>query len=122
MNFCRATGPLATVVGFVLLIATGSLAEVKVGWNGSTYIQDDEKGYKIKIGGRIMNDWVWNDADSSVESAIGGADDGVIFRRARLFSLRASGSVSTAERSEVSGFFNSWATSAANISIASMRL
>src|SRR6202021_2692305 len=32
------------------------------------------------------------------------------------------GSVSTAERSDVNGFFNSWATSAANISIASMRL
>ena len=28
----------------------------------------------------------------------------------------------TAERSDVSGFFSSWATSAANISIASMRL
>jgi len=40
----------------------------------------------------------------------------------RLVSLRASGSVSTADRSDVSGFFNSWATSAANISIASMRL
>ena len=42
--------------------------------------------------------------------------------RARLFSLRASGSVSTAERSEVSGFFSSCATSAAKASIASMRL
>src|ERR1700712_4343507 len=42
--------------------------------------------------------------------------------RARLVSLRASGSVSTADRSEVSGFFSSWATSAANISIASIRL
>jgi hypothetical protein len=34
----------------------------------------------------------------------------------------ASGNVSTAERNEVNGFFNSCATSAANISIASMRL
>ena len=34
----------------------------------------------------------------------------------------ASGSVSTAERSEVSGFFSSWATSAAKLSIASIRL
>ncbi len=42
--------------------------------------------------------------------------------RAAVLVLRASGSVSTAERSEVSGFFSSWATSAANISIASMRL
>ena len=36
-------------------------------------------------------------------------------------SLLASGSVSTALRSEVSGFFNSWLTSAAKLSIASMR-
>ena len=34
-------------------------------------------------------------------------------QRARLSSVLASGSVSTAERSEVSGFFSSWATSAA---------
>ena len=37
-------------------------------------------------------------------------------------SVLASGSVSTAERSEVSGFFSSCATSAAKLSIASMRL
>ena len=42
--------------------------------------------------------------------------------RARLVSLRAKGMVSTAERSDVSGFFSSCDTSAANISIASMRL
>ena len=42
--------------------------------------------------------------------------------RARLSSVLASGSVSTAERSEVSGFFSSCATSAAKLSIASMRL
>ncbi|MCH7550042.1 MAG: hypothetical protein IH969_11010, partial [Candidatus Krumholzibacteriota bacterium] len=53
-------------------------AEVKVGWKGSTYIQDDEAGYKIRIGGRIMNDWIWNDADSLL--------DGTFFRRARLYS------------------------------------
>ena len=47
-------------------------------------------------------------------------DDGE--QPARLSSVLASGSVSTAERSEVSGFFNSCATSAAKLSIASMRL
>ena len=41
--------------------------------------------------------------------------------RLRLSSVLASGSVSTAERSEVSGFFSSCATSAAKLSIASMR-
>ena len=40
----------------------------------------------------------------------------------RLFSFFASGRVSTAERSEVRGFFSSWETSAAKVSIASMRL
>ena len=43
-------------------------------------------------------------------------------RRSRDSSVRAMGSVSTALRSEVSGFFSSWATSAAKLSIASMRL
>ena len=41
--------------------------------------------------------------------------------RAREASFLASGSVSTALRSDVSGFFNSWLTSAAKLSIASMR-
>ena len=41
--------------------------------------------------------------------------------RLREFSVLASGSVSTALRSEVSGFFSSWLTSAAKLSIASMR-
>ena len=39
-----------------------------------------------------------------------------------ISSLLASGRVSTALRSEVSGFFSSCATSAAKLSIASMRL
>ena len=43
-------------------------------------------------------------------------------RRSREFSVLAIGSVSTALRSEVSGFFSSCATSAAKRSIASMRL
>ena len=42
--------------------------------------------------------------------------------RALASSVLASGRVSTALRSEVSGFFSSWATSAAKLSIASMRL
>jgi hypothetical protein len=41
---------------------------------------------------------------------------------ARIPSLRARGRVSTALRREVSGFFSSCATSAAKLSIASMRL
>ena len=42
--------------------------------------------------------------------------------RARLSSVLATGSVSTAERSDVSGFLSSCATSAAKLSIASIRL
>ena len=43
-------------------------------------------------------------------------------RRARCSSVLAIGSVSTALRSDVSGFFSSCDTSAAKLSIASMRL
>ncbi len=43
-------------------------------------------------------------------------------RRSCDCGVRAIGRVSTALRSEVSGFFSSWATSAAKLSIASMRL
>jgi len=79
---------LAVVAGVaaLLMVATAASAELEVGWKGSTYFKDTDAGYAIKIGGRIMNDWYWNNADAALDSAITGVVDGVIFRRARLFS------------------------------------
>ena len=54
----------------------------------------------------------------SIASAVG--DFGLLWHIIGV--VRAIGSVSTALRSEVSGFFNSCATSAAKLSMASMRL
>lgn len=42
--------------------------------------------FKLKLGGRIMNDWLWwLEPDDDVEDAVGRLDDGTEFRRARLF-------------------------------------
>ena len=63
---------------------------------------------------------VGNVGDQPVEAAHVVLDD-VHQPRLRESSFLASGRVSTALRSEVSGFFSSCATSAAKLSIASMR-
>jgi phosphate-selective porin OprO/OprP len=81
---------LAAVCGVLVLSGVPASAEVEAGWKGSTYIQDEGKGYKIQIGGRIMNDWVWNDADADLDAAVSGIENGLRFRRARLF---ASGTI-----------------------------
>jgi phosphate-selective porin OprO/OprP len=39
--------------------------------------------FKLKIGGRIQNDWFWGDADSDLDT-IGSLEDGTEFRRARI--------------------------------------
>ena len=62
---------------------------------------------------------VGNVGDQPVEPPYVVLDD--VHQPLREFSFLASGSVSTALRSEVSGFFSSWLTSAAKLSIASMR-
>ncbi|MGH7163866.1 MAG: OprO/OprP family phosphate-selective porin, partial [Planctomycetota bacterium] len=47
--------------------------------------ETSDKSFSVKIGGRVMNDWFWKDADDPVRAAFAGvSEDGVTFRRARL--------------------------------------
>lgn len=80
MNFRNGIRLVAMISGLVVALPGAGVvsAEVKVGWKGSLYVQDDEAGYKINVGGRIMHDWIWTDSDS--------IPDGTLFRRARLYS------------------------------------
>ena len=65
--------------------------EFKVFWKDGLNFQTLNKAIKMKIGGRIHNDWAWfNVSDDLGEPADGGFDfeDGTQFRRARLRQRR----------------------------------
>jgi len=80
MNLRDFVRPVAVASGIavVLFSAIIASADVEAGWKGSLYVQDDDAGYKIKVGGRIMIDWIWTDVDS--------IPNGTLFRRARLYT------------------------------------
>lgn len=80
------TATIRVALAAMLLAAGSARAGVEVGWNGSTRVWDHEKGYAIRFGGRIMNDWVFNSPDDSLGAAVPGITDGTRFRRVRLFS------------------------------------
>jgi len=47
--------------------------------------QSDDKSFKIGVGGRIMNDWAWLNADDALEDEKTVWESGTEFRRARLY-------------------------------------
>ena len=47
--------------------------------------QSDDGQFKVKVGGRMHNHYTWWSADSDFETAGADPEDGVIFRRARLY-------------------------------------
>ena len=59
--------------------------DFRVFWKEGLRFESLDKNFKLKFGGRIMNDWAWMDADSSVEKSKGNAMDGTEFRRVRLY-------------------------------------
>lgn len=52
--------------------------------NGSRFTTED-KAFELRIGGRIHNDWIFGTQDEDYQDAFGAYEDGVIFRRARLY-------------------------------------
>jgi phosphate-selective porin OprO/OprP len=71
-------GVLATsVVSFAATDLTTS-------WNNGLSFQSQDKNFKLKIGGRIQNDWAWFSQDDSNAVYYGNIQDGTEFRRARI--------------------------------------
>lgn len=75
------------LVGFALVSigATTSApasAESIFQWNNGFSLEDKEKGYKLKFGGRIQADYTFSSGSSVFDDSL---DDGFEFRRARLF-------------------------------------
>jgi phosphate-selective porin OprO/OprP len=85
-----------------LMMTTGARADddttINVYWKDGLRLDTGNKAFRLKIGGRIMNDWGFFDVPNSIETfsteldggglpvpAIGKQDDGTEFRRARLY-------------------------------------
>ncbi len=56
-----------------------------VKWKNGLRFTSPDKQFQLKIGGRIMNDWAFFEADDKVDAAFGDTQDGTEFRRARFF-------------------------------------
>ena len=78
---------MGAMVVCLLAPATAALAETEMGWSKALYVRNKDKGYDIKFGGRIQNDWIWNNADEDMEAAVSGIENGIKFRRVRLLHL-----------------------------------
>jgi phosphate-selective porin OprO/OprP len=63
----------------------GSPSQFNVYWDKGLRFKSEDGNFKLKIGGRIMNDWGWFDEDNDILRSIGDQVDGTEFRRARLY-------------------------------------
>lgn len=54
-------------------------------WKNGFIFEDDEKSFKLQLGGRIHLDTAFFSADDEVEEQSGDFEDGVKFRRTRLY-------------------------------------
>lgn len=59
--------------------------DLNVSWSNGLRIADDEGQVKIKLGGRLMSDWVFQRGDDELEAVVGPLQDGTEFRRLRFY-------------------------------------
>jgi phosphate-selective porin OprO/OprP len=61
--------------------------DFRVFWKEGLRLETPNKDFTMKVGGRIMNDWGWISEDDGIkaDADIGDQEDGVEFRRARLY-------------------------------------
>lgn len=59
--------------------------DFRVYWKEGLNFDSQDGNFKLKIGGRLQNDWFWSSEDSAIKSNVGEQEDGVEFRRARIY-------------------------------------
>jgi len=57
----------------------------KAYWKEGIRFDTADGAFKIKLGGRIQNDWAFFDLDDDLDDQVGEFEDGAEFRRARLY-------------------------------------
>lgn len=58
--------------------------DLRVYWKEGLRLDSYNGDFKLKLGGRLQNDWGWFSEGEDIESAIGNSQNGTEFRRARL--------------------------------------
>jgi phosphate-selective porin OprO/OprP len=58
--------------------------DFRVFWKEGLNFATQDGSFKLKVGGRLMNDWLWIGEDKDIKANVGEQEDGVEFRRARL--------------------------------------
>ena len=58
--------------------------ELGASWDNGIVLQSEDKSFKVRIGGRLQNDWAWFSQTDANEAYFGNIQDGTEFRRARL--------------------------------------
>jgi phosphate-selective porin OprO/OprP len=83
---------LATLAVATLVLTGQARAEeeqpdttFKVYWKDGLRLDTSDKNVRLKIGGRIYNDWTWWDKSDEVQSVTGSTRNGSEFRTARLY-------------------------------------
>jgi len=65
--------------------AESSPTDFRVFWKEGLNFNSQDGSFKLKIGGRLQNDWFWSSEEDSIKSNVGEQEDGVEFRRARIY-------------------------------------
>lgn len=58
--------------------------DMRVYWKDGVRLETEDSRFKLRIGGRIHQDWAWFQQDDKLTRAFGNSQDGTEFRRARL--------------------------------------
>jgi len=59
--------------------------DFRVYWREGLNFDSQDGSFKLKIGGRLQNDWFWSSEEDSIKLNVGEQEDGVEFRRARIY-------------------------------------
>jgi phosphate-selective porin OprO/OprP len=59
--------------------------DFRVFWKKGLRLETPDKEFTLKLGGTIMTDWTWVNEDAGIKADVGDQEDGVEFRRARVY-------------------------------------
>jgi phosphate-selective porin OprO/OprP len=64
---------------------TSNPYSLQASWNKGLRFQSENGNFKLKVGGRIMNDWAWMTEEQDIEKTLGNNVDTTEQRRARFY-------------------------------------
>lgn len=72
------------VLGAAGVFLVDARAGTEFGWDGTSYVRNEERGYDLRFGGRVVTDGAWVSADDGIRGAYPSITDGSEIRSARL--------------------------------------